>query len=318
MTDGGSDHIEFLGSFEALDDTRQQAKVLYPLPEILLLCLCAVLGGADSWVDVALYGQHKLGFLRRLLPFAHGVPSHDQLGNVFARLDAQQVADKSNEITAIPELLQLLELHGAVVTIDAMGCQRTIAAQIIDQKADYVFGLKGNQGTLHKDVALLFDERQDGFAGHAVTLHESFEKGHGRLETRRVVATDDLAWLQKDHQWPGMRSVAKVESRRELLVEGKVEEETRYYISSLPGDAKQIGHAVRSHWGVENGLHWVMDMVFRDDECRIRSAHAPANFATIKHMASNLLRRGKGKHSMRASRHIAGWDEDFLYSLLTT
>ena len=103
-----------------------------------------------------------------------------------------------------------------------------------------------------------------------------------------------------------------------LLVEGKVEEETRYYISSLPGDAKQIGHAVRSHWGVENGLHWVMDMVFRDDECRIRSAHAPANFATIKHMASNLLRRGKGKHSMRASRHIAGWDEDFLYSLLTT
>ena len=318
MTDGGSDHIEFLGSFEALDDPRQQAKVLYPLPEILLLCLCAVLGGADSWVDVALYGQHKLGFLRRLLPFAHGVPSHDQLGNVFARLDAQQVADKSNEITAIPELLQLLELHGAVVTIDAMGCQRTIAAQIIDQKADYVFGLKGNQGTLHKDVALLFDERQDGFAGHAVTLHESFEKGHGRLETRRVVATDDLAWLQKDHQWPGMRSVAKVESRRELLVEGKVEEETRYYISSLPGDAKQIGHAVRSHWGVENGLHWVMDMVFRDDECRIRSAHAPANFATIKHMASNLLRRGKGKHSMRASRHIAGWDEDFLYSLLTT
>ena len=151
-----------------------------------------------------------------------------------------KVADKSNEITAIPELLQLLELHGAVVTIDAMGCQRTIAAQIIDQKADYVFGLKGNQGTLHKDVALLFDERQDGFAGHAVTLHESFEKGHGRLETRRVVATDDLAWLQKDHQWPGMRSVAKVESRRELLVEGKVEEETRYYISSLPGDAKQI------------------------------------------------------------------------------
>ena len=280
MTDGGSDHIEFLGSFEALDDPRQQAKVLYPLPEILLLCLCAVLGGSDSWVEVALYGQHKLGFLRRLLPFAHGVPSHDQLGNVFARLDAQQfqscfiawverfttavrgvvavdgktlrrsfdraaeqgpihmisawssqqrlvlgqckVANKSNEITAIPELLKLLELHGAVVTIDAMGCQRTIAAQIIDQNADYVFGLKGNQGTLHKDVALLFDERQDGFAGHAVTLHESFEKGHGRLETRRVVATDDLAWLQKEHQWPGMRSVAKVESRRELRWPGSV------------------------------------------------------------------------------------------------
>ena len=238
------------------------------------------------------------------------MPKHDQLGNVFARLDAQQfqscfiawverfttavrgvvavdgktlrrsfdraakqgpihmisawssqqrlvlgqckVANKSNEITAIPELLKLLELHGAVVTIDAMGCQRTIAAQIIDQKADYVFGLKGNQGTLHEDVALLFDERQDGFAGHAVTLHESFEKGHGRLETRRVVATDDLAWLPGPPM-AGLRSVAKVESRRELLVEGKVEEETRYYISSLPGDAKQIGHAVRSHWGARMG-----------------------------------------------------------------
>ncbi len=108
-----------------------------------------------------------------------------------------------------------------------------------------------------------------------------------------------------------------MESRRELLVEGKVEQETRYYLSSLPGDAEQIGTAVRSHWGVENGLHWVMDMVFRDDECRIRTQHAPANFATIKHMASNLLRRGKGRHSMRSSRHLAAWNEDFLYSLLT-
>ena len=233
-------------------------------------------------------------------------------------LGQRKVADKSNEITAIPELLQLLQLHGAVVTIDAMGCQREIAAQMVEQKADYVLGLKGNQGTLHDDVALFFDERQDGFAGHEVTVHESCEKGHGRLETRRVVATEDIAWLQQDHRWPGLRSIAKVESRREVLVDGKVEEETHYYISSLPGDAKQIGHAVRSHWGVENGLHWVMDMVFRDDECRIRSMHAPANFATIKHMASNLLRRGKGKHSMRASRHIAAWNEDFRYSLLAT
>lgn len=376
MNDDSGGDVEFLASFDALDDPRQQAKVLYPLPEILLLCLCAVLGGADSWVEVALYGQQKLEFLRRFLPFAHGVPSHDQLGNVFARLDAQQfqscfiawverftaavrgvvavdgktlrrsldraaeqgpihmisawssqqrlvlgqckVADKSNEIPAIPELLRLLELHGAVVTCDAMGCQREIAAQIVDQQADYVLGLKGNQGTLHKDVALFFDERQDGFAGHQVTVHASSEKGHGRLETRRVVATEDIAWLQQDHRWPGLRSIVKVESRRELLVEDKVETETRYYISSLPADAKQIGHAIRSHWGVENGLHWVMDMVFRDDECRIRSGHAPANFATIKHMASNLLRRGKGKHSMRASRHIAAWNEDFLYSLLTT
>ena len=217
MTEDGCDHIEFLGSFDALHDPRQQAKVLYPLPEILLLCLCAVIGCCDTWVEVALYGQHKLEFLRRFLPFKHGTPSHDhQLGNVFARLDAQQfqscfiawverftaavrgvvavdgktmrrsfdraaeqgpihmisawssqqrlvlgqckVADKSNEITAFPQLLQLLELHGAVVTIDAMGCQREIAAQIVAQQADHVLGLKGNQGTLHDDVALLFDE----------------------------------------------------------------------------------------------------------------------------------------------------------------
>ena len=132
-----------------------------------------------------------------------------------------------------------------------------------------------------------------------------------------MVATEQIAWLHDSHAWPGLRSIAKVESRRELLAEGKVEEETRYYLSSLPGEAQQIGEAVRRHWGVENGLHWVMDMVFRDDECRIRSENAPANFTTIKHMASNLLRRGKGKHSMRASRHVAAWNEDFLYSLLT-
>ena len=368
--------IEFLKSFADLDDPRQQAKILYPLEEILLLCLCAVISGADCWVEVALYGRQRLAFLRRFLPFKHGTPSHDQLGIVFARLDAQQfqrcfiawverfteavrgvvaidgktlrrsfdhaagqgpiqmisawsesqrlvlgqqqVDDKSNEITAIPKLLELLELQGAVVTLDAMGCQRAIAEQIVAQGGEYVLGLKGNQGTLHEDVALLFDEEQSGLAGCRVTVHETCEKDHGRLETRRVVATEQIDWLHDSHGWPGLRSIAKVESRRELLAEGKVEEETRYYLSSLPGDARQIGEAVRRHWGVENGLHWVMDMVFRDDECRIRSQNAPSNFTTIKHMASNLLRRGKGKHSMRASRHLAAWNEDFLYSLLTT
>ena len=196
-------------------------------------------------------------------------------------LGQRKVSQKSNEITAIPKLLELLELKGAVVTIDAMGTQRAIAAQIIAQEADYVLGLKGNQGTLHEEVALLFDEQQDRFAGHEVSEHRSCQKDHGRLEVRRVVATEQIAWLQDNHDWPGLRSIAKVESRRELIVEGKVEEETRYYISSLPADAKQIAAAVREHWGIENGLHWVMDMVFRDDECRIRSQHAPANFATF-------------------------------------
>ena len=239
------------------------------------LCLCAVISGADCWVEVALYGQQPLAFLCCFLPSKHGVPSYDQLGIVFARLDAQQfqrcfaawverfteaargviaidgktlrrsfdhaagqgpiqmisawsesrrlvlgqhqVSDTSNEITAIPKLLELLELQGAVVALDAMRCQRAIAEQIVSQGGDYVLGIKGNQGTLHEDVALLFDEQQGNFAGLQVTVHETFDKS----------------------------------------------------------------------------LHWVMDMVFRDDECRIRSENAPANFATIKHMASNLLRRAR-------------------------
>ena len=151
-----------------------------------------------------------------------------------------------------------------------------------------------------------------------MTLHESFEKGHGCLETRRVAATDDLAWLQKDHRWPGMRSVAKVESRRELLAEGKVETETRYYISSLPGDAKQIGDAVRSHWGVENGLHWVMGTWC---SAMTSAAFGPRTRRPTSPPSSTwpaICCAAAKANSMRASRHIAGWDEDFLYSLLTT
>ena len=180
--------------------------------------------------------------------------------------------------------------------------QRAVAARIIDREADYVLELKGNQGTLHADAALLFDERQGGFAGHEVGEPRSVEKNHGRLESRRVTATERIA---------GLRSIAKMESRCELPAEGKVEQETRYHLSSLPGEAEQIGRTVRSRWGVENGRHWVLDMVCRDDECRLRSRNAPANFAAIKPMAGNLLRRGKGgtacdpvatsQHGMRTS-----------------
>ena len=266
MTDGGSDHIEFLGSFEALDDTRQQAKVLYPLPEILLLCLCAVLGGADSWVEVALYGQRKLGFLRRLLPFAHGVPSHDQLGNVFARLDAQQfqscfiawverftvavrgvvavdgktlrrsfdraakqgpihmisawssqqrlvlgqckVADKSNEITAIPELLQLLELHGAVVTIDAMGCQRTIAAQIIDQKGKYSVYRCGSSG--HNRNGVLRNEVWEDSGEVRMGAHGGMREPDSRAAARGNRGAPAGALLPQN-AWQGGRARAAAE-----------------------------------------------------------------------------------------------------------
>jgi predicted transposase YbfD/YdcC len=202
------------------------------------------------------------------------------------------------------------------VTIDAMGCHREIAAKIIEKEADYVLALKGNQSTLRDDVALLFAEQKaQQYKDIDVNTLETVEKSHGRIETRIVTATADIDWLEKAHKWPGLESIVMIESRRETAE--KCEREFRFYISSLPADAKPLGNAVRSHWGIENGLHWVMDMVFRDDECRIRKANAPANFTTVKHMASNLLRRAPGKDSLRLKRKLAAWDDAYLASLVT-
>jgi len=368
--------VGWLEHFESLEDPRQAGKVWYRLDEVLLLCLVAVLAAAESWVEIAEFGKKKLELLRRFRRFANGTPSHDQLGDLFAALDAEQfqrcfiawvgsltklspdivaidgktlrrayqegggkapihmisawssrqrlvlgqakVAEKSNEITAIPELLKLLTLKGAIVTIDAMGCQKEIAATIVEKEADYVLALKGNQGTLSADVELLFAEQKAcDFKDTAVSKHRTLEKSHGRIETRTYTATGDIAWLAKSHPgWKGLKSIVMVESEREI-VGGKTERETRFYISSLGADAERQGEAIRSHWGVENSHHWVMDMLFRDDECRIRTANAPANFATIKHMAGNLLRHGAGKQSLRVKRRLAAWDDDYLVSLIT-
>ncbi|MCP4493027.1 MAG: ISAs1 family transposase [Gammaproteobacteria bacterium] len=232
-------------------------------------------------------------------------------------LGQTRVDEKSNEITAIPELLDLLDIHGAIITIDAMGCQREIARLIIDKKADYIFSLKGNQGTLRNDVELFLREQEKvKFADTTVSCHETVEKSHGRLEVRKITVCTDIEWLCKRHDWPGLSSIIMVEYTSE---EGeKTRRETRFYISSICAEAEFMAAAIRQHWGVENGLHWVMDMIFRDDECRIRKDNAPANFATIKHMASNILRHSKGKRSMRSKRHEAAWDEDFLFDLITT
>ncbi len=372
--DAADQVVDFLRHFDGLEDPRQRAKVLYPLDEILLLCLLGVLAGCESWVEIARFGEKKLALLRRFRPFKDGTPSHDQLGDIFAALDAQafqscfiawvssltklgagivaidgktlrrsyqeggakapihmisawsarqnlvlgqkKVADKSNEITAIPELLDLLTIKGATVTIDAMGCQHAIAAKIKDKEADYVLALKGNQGTLRNDVELFFTEQKaKGFADTIARSHNTLEKNHGRIETRTTTAIDDIAWLKARHNWPGLQSIVMVESTREIA--GRIECETRYYITSLKADAAALAEAVRGHWGIENGLHWVMDMLFRDDECRIRKKNAPANFTTIKHMASNLLRQAPGKDSMRVKRKVAAWDDDFLASLVT-
>lgn len=223
---------------------------------------------------------------------------------------------KSNEITAIPELLRLVDIKGGIITIDAMGCQRTIAQQIIDQKADYVLALKGNQNTLHSDVMLFVDEQKArSFADSKSSRHESVDGDHGRIETRTTTVLHDIAWLQKRHAWPGLKTVVIVESTREIA--SRSEHETRFYISSLDLPADQLGPIVRSHWAIENSLHWVLDMVFRDDECRVRTDNAPANFTTIKHIATNLLRLPDDKHSLRSRRKIAAWDDEFLASLIS-
>ncbi len=368
-----SEAVVFLDYFKELPDPRQCGKVVYPLDELLLLCLLAVLGGAETFVDIARFGEKKLGFLRRFRPFRDGTPSHDHLGDIFATLDAAQyqrcfvawvaaltgapadviaidgktlrrsyqkkgakapihmvsafaarqrlvlgqvkVAEKSNEIIAIPALLAMMAIEGAIVTIDAMGCQRDIAQQILDQKADYVLALKGNQGTLREDVEVFAAEQKaNGFTDTKVSRHHPVDGDHGRIETRTYTAIHDIAWLQERHDWPGLQGVVMVESVREIG--DKIERETRFYITSLAWLAIQLGPVIRSHWAVENSLHWVMDMIFRDDECRIRTAHAPANFTTLRHMALNLIRKAPGKDSLRLKRKVAAWDDDFLASLI--
>jgi predicted transposase YbfD/YdcC len=367
--------LVFLEHFRFLPDPRQRGKVVYPLDEVLLLCLLAVLAGAESFVEIARFGTKKLDLLRRFRPFADGTPSHDQLGDIFASLDAEKfqecfvawvasltgappevvaidgktvrrshqrskgkaavhmvsafaarqrlvlgqvkVAEKANEIVAIPRLLDMLALEGAIVTIDAMGCQRDIARAILAKKADYVLALKGNQGTLRADVELFVAEQKErGFADATISRHETVDGDHGRIETRATTVIHDVGWLQEAHDWPGLKSVVMVESIREI--DGRSEAETRFYLTSLALLAAQMGAIIRSHWAVENSLHWVMDMIFRDDECRVRTDHAPANFTTLKHMAHNLIRRAPGRDSLRVRRKVAAWDDDFLASLIAS
>ncbi len=372
--EGGAlaESVVFLKHFSDLPDPRQRGKVMYPLDEILLLCLLAVLAGAETIVDIARFGEKKRALLRRFRPFGDGTPSHDHLGDILASLDAEafqrcfvawvgsltgvaadviaidgktvrrsyqkkggtapihmvsafaarqrlvlgqvKVADKSNEITAIPKLLEMMAIEGATVTIDAMGCQREIAQKIIDKKADYVLALKGNQGTLRDDVELFVAEQKaKDFKDTTISRDKTVDGDHGRIETRTTTVIHDVDWLD-EHKWPGLKRIIIIDSEREI--DGKIETETRLYITSLVLLANALGPIVRSHWAVENSLHWVMDMIFRDDECRVRTDHAPANFTTLKHMAINLTRRAPGKDSLRLKRKIAAWDDDFLASLI--
>ena len=334
-------HIVFLDYFEELDDPRQSAKVLYPLDEILLLSLCATIAGAEDFTDIVEYGEEKLGFLRTLLPFARGIPSHDALNDLFRDIDPAafskaftewasslsahipglvsidgktlrgsrdgvkgplhlvsawageqrrvlgQVAtgEKSNEITAIPELLDLLMLKGSIVTIDAMGCQKAIADKIRERGAEYVLALKGNHGDLHDDVKTFFESAD----GAALSVHETTDADHGRIEIRRYSMSADIDWLiGRNPGWRDLRSIGMVESRVEK--KGIATRQVRFYLCSLAAGLPAFAAAVRGHWGIENSLHWVLDVTFREDLCRIRKDHAPQNFAVIKSPSGNIMK----------------------------
>jgi predicted transposase YbfD/YdcC len=372
---GGLDmaDLSLLDHFSALRDPRQPGKVVYPLPEIMLLVLCATLAGAEDFVEVRHWGRKKLPFLRAMLPYASGIPSHDTLNDVMNALDGdlfselfgawleglredepdivaidgktsrrarggdnhplhvvsawaarqrlvlgQQATDaKSNEITAIPLLLARLQLTGALVTIDAMGAQTKIAQTILSRGADYLLALKDNQRSLADEVALFFDP-----AGQrALHSFETVDADHGRIETRRHWVSHDVAWLNGDRcapgepRFPGLKAIAMVEATVERG--GRTSTSRRFFISSLPLDERLLARAVRAHWGIENRLHWVLDVVFHDDLMRLRTENGPRNMATIKHMAMNLIRAAPGKDSLKVRRKAAAWDHEYLKALIT-
>ncbi len=360
--------------FADLVDPRVNRTKHHQLLDIVTIALCAVISGAESWVEVEAWGQIKEAWLTDWLGLTHGIPSHDTFGRVFGRIDPAQfetgflrwveavavhapqevialdgktvrrsgsprtgqrplhlvsawaseqrlvlaqeaVADKANEITALPLLLDRLALTDQVVTIDAIGCQRTIAAQIIEGGGDYVLAVKGNQADLYEDVRDCFAMARAGTA-----IHRTVEKGHGRLETRvcRTIADPEvIAWLDPEHAWTGLRSIAMVEATRLVTGTDTPTTQVRYYISSLPGEAAPIARAVRSHWGIENSLHWVLDMAFREDDSRVRFGHSAANLAMLRKLALNLIRQDPTrKRGIKTMRMKAAWDTTYLLRLL--
>jgi predicted transposase YbfD/YdcC len=367
-----------LTHFAELNDPRVERSKRHKLIDIIAITLCGVICGAETWVDIAAFGQAKQAWLKQFLELPNGIPSHDTFGDVFARLDPEafqrcfaewvqavvevsagqvvaidgktlrgsgdtvlgkraihmvsawasgnglvlgqvKVDDKSNEITAIPALLRVLALKGCIVTIDAMGCQTEIAAQIVEQEADYVLSLKENQGRLYQDVKELFEYalnlRQPPFALDHVRV---VEKAHGRLEIRECWTLTDangFPALRTSADWKGLQTLVMV--RRERRVQGKVSQETAFYIASLAATAQRLLDCTRLHWSIENALHWVLDVAFHEDASQVRKDHAPQNFALIRHWALNLLKTDTTvKASLHTKRLTAGWDDSYLLRLL--
>lgn len=222
-----------------------------------------------------------------------------------------KTADKSNEVTAIPYLLRMLDISGCIITIDAMGTQKKIAQTIIENGADYVLALKENHKTLYSNTSAFFEDMHD----QPISSHQTIDADHGRIETRKYWITSDIDWLQGKELWPGIKSIAMVESTREI--NDQLSTEKRYYITSFESDAKKFGHCVRNHWGIENKVHWVLDIAFREDESRIRNGYAPENFAVLRHIALNLLKNNKSfKGSIKSKRLNAALDVDYMEQVM--
>jgi predicted transposase YbfD/YdcC len=363
--------------FASVPDPRIDRTKRHQLVDILTIALCAVISGAESFDDIALYGRSKAEWLSTFLELPNGIPSHDTFNRVLSRLDTAafeacflawiasiaeatrgdlialdgktlrrsfdrasgraaihmvsawsaanrlvlgqvKVADKSNEITAIPELLRMLEVTGCIVSIDAMGCQTKIAEQIRAQGADYVLGLKGNQESLHAVVVEVFEDvAASGFDGQVHDYYETSERGHGRTERRRYWTLDAQEWIGEIEQWTDLRTIVMAESQRTIGEETTVEH--RYFISSMGLEAKPMAEAIRSHWGIENSVHWVLDVTFREDESRIRSGTAAQNVAVLRRIALNLLEReATTQASLKGKRKKCGWDNAYLLRVLAS
>lgn len=359
-----------------LPDPRIKRQPRHKLIDIVAMTICGVLGGADTWVDIALFGQSKEAWFRRFLELPHGIPSHDTFGRVFARLDPNafeavfrdwirsvqqtiagvvaidgktlrgshqrsqgqapihlvsawasanrvvlgqvQTDSKSNEITAIPELLAALSLKGCIVTMDAMGCQTALAEQIREQQGDYVLTLKANHSNLHYEVRCLFEIcRDNDFAHRTYRYHETLDKDHGREEIRRHWVIEVPDYLRPDTQgWRDLSALGLVE--RERRIGDKVSIERRHYLLSFHASGQQFAETVRAHWGIENRLHWMIDVAFNEDASRVRRDHGPANLARVRRIAQTLLQQDiTTKASMRSKRNMAGWNTDYLEFLMT-
>lgn len=367
-----------LEHFAAIEDPREPWRVAHPLPEVLLLVVCASIASCDDFDDIAAWGESHLDFLRRFLPYHHGVPgarwlnlllnridpdlfsecfmawacalrsdapeliaidgktsrrSHDRsagkaalhLISAFATreklvLGQEAVAETSNEITAIPVLLDRLaasgQLAGALVTIDAIACNPDIARTIVDHEADYLLAVKTNQPSLHAEIERFFADAPDA----ALDVHTDIEKAHGRIEQRTCRLSRQVDWLSGDRRFPGEYRFDKIAVI--AMIEAKVEtkaktwSERRYYISSRLLSAAELAQAVRDHWRIENALHWVLDVTFREDLARVRKGHGAKNMAVVRHFALNILRTANDKLSLKTRRKRAGWDPKYLEALL--